>query len=652
MCPYYGAVYMFLCLWVVGSLDASETESGDLSASIGLLRSEPSSKGAARKKFQRSSHVSLEHHDSQGNVSLSVTQSGTAASVAKKLESEHGYLDPTNGILKTYGMERHTVPPEKPLDAKRASKQSETNIVQDVLFYDFHSPYRNERSSRLGKQAMDWMVMLRADCAQQQQKSVCVNIPGEAECLAQAVGGIGFVHMRASPEALQVWLSFISPQARGCVDFVEPDGELTVIPETATHEPPDASANAEHLRRRIFRTEFGKDPNHLPANRGEGVHIYIADTGIRYTHTSFLSEDGSWRAKPTLDVTAVPLKECQSLDGACAWDNHGHGTHAAGIAAGQSFGVAPHAKVHGVKISNDHGISSRSAFVAALDWVITQGAKPAVFSLAVSSPGVSHAIEAAIEAASRQGVTVVVAAGDGNEDACGIAPAYVHGAITVGASDPFEAKASSSNYGNCVDIFVPGTDIESPAQGDDISSLLRSGTSVACSLVAGAAAILLSDKPKADVKSRLLGSAKAKSSNAETLSPRSSVYLGDDFFGLATSEPRDMSGLSVASSNSTNASSNATNTSSTSSNATNASSNATPFNYSHLPPGTEIVPVYVTVVVTTTVSAVSTTITTTTTSVEGDGDGGDGDGGSTTNTTTATIAGDGDGSGGSGGTWW
>ena len=63
-----------------------------------------------------------------------------------------------------------------------------------------------------------------------------------------------------------------------------------------------------------------------------------------------------------------------------------------------------------------------------------------------------------MDAAHDAGVTVVVAAGNDNKDACDYSPASASKAITVGSTTSNDARSSFSNKGTCVDIFAPGSD--------------------------------------------------------------------------------------------------------------------------------------------------------------------------------------------------
>lgn len=90
----------------------------------------------------------------------------------------------------------------------------------------------------------------------------------------------------------------------------------------------------------------------------------------------------------------------------------------------------------------------------------------------------SAALNAAVAALTRAGVTVVVAAGNENQDAANVSPASAPSAITVGAIDANDVKASFSNFGPDVDIFAPGVKVQSVGIASDTASAVLSGTSM------------------------------------------------------------------------------------------------------------------------------------------------------------------------------
>lgn len=103
----------------------------------------------------------------------------------------------------------------------------------------------------------------------------------------------------------------------------------------------------------------------------------------------------------------------------------------------------------------------------------------------------SAAVNSAVASTISAGVTVVVAAGNDGRNAANYSPASAPGAITVGATDSRDVRASWSNYGAVLDIFAPGVNVLSAWIGSSSATNTISGTSMATPHVAGLAAYLI-----------------------------------------------------------------------------------------------------------------------------------------------------------------
>ena len=229
------------------------------------------------------------------------------------------------------------------------------------------------------------------------------------------------------------------------------------------------------------------EPSNLNGNQfafnltGEGVTIYTIDSGIWVQHKEFGS-----RGKLAFS----------SFGSGVNFDCSGHGTEVASIAAGLTVGVAKKANIHVAQVLDCEGQGQNSDLVAALDWIIRNHNKPAVVNMSVGGPP-SKSVDDAVNALISRGVPVVIAAGNSGIDACTQSPSRVDAAIVVGSSNERNERASFSNYGSCLDIFAPGTNIHAasiPKKSAEGYAYV-SGTSLSAPFVAGVVALRLGQFP-------------------------------------------------------------------------------------------------------------------------------------------------------------
>ncbi|KAJ2918818.1 hypothetical protein MD484_g1587, partial [Candolleomyces efflorescens] len=231
------------------------------------------------------------------------------------------------------------------------------------------------------------------------------------------------------------------------VESIEEDG---IMKTTATTTQTNAPWG---LARLSSRTKLAnQDASKLNFNyayddsAGTGVDIYIIDTGVQVEHVDFGGR-ARWAA---------------TFGGYQQKDGNGHGTHVAATAAGTTYGVAKKANIYAIKVLSDEGSGNVADIVAALNYVGEAAAasgRPTIVNMSLGgSP--TQALDDAVARLVRDfGVHVVVAAGNDNADAGNISPARVPSAITVGASNIQDAKASFSNFGGVIDVFAPGQDL-------------------------------------------------------------------------------------------------------------------------------------------------------------------------------------------------
>ena len=210
---------------------------------------------------------------------------------------------------------------------------------------------------------------------------------------------------------------------------------------------------------------------------------FVIDTGIY--PTTFLDIDNELSVNFVADATSRDWQ-----------DQHGHGTHAAGIIAAKQnsvydvVGVVPGAKVVAVRVLNDYGEGDLSLIILGVEYVSTKAKKGDVAFIGVNIRGNSIILNAAVQNAASKGIKFAIQAGDMSMDAEYFTPARASGQniYTVSAYDQSDAFASSSNFGKLIDYGAPGVDILSfflDRSSGQLTVDYKSGTSPAAAHIAG-----------------------------------------------------------------------------------------------------------------------------------------------------------------------
>uniref|UniRef100_A0A1X7VDP5 Peptidase S8/S53 domain-containing protein n=1 Tax=Amphimedon queenslandica TaxID=400682 RepID=A0A1X7VDP5_AMPQE len=240
---------------------------------------------------------------------------------------------------------------------------------------------------------------------------------------------------------------------------------------------------------------------YTPCECGNGVDVYVLDTGIRYDHCEFgrtkYSDyvfDGG-RAKYS-GYDPIDNYNDTNLEGR---DCHGHGTHVASLAVGNVSGLARCATAYSVRVLDCNGRGPYSVIIDGLNYAairIKDSNRPAVIVMSLGG-SFSSSLDQVVTNVINQGIPVVASAGNNRGNACSRSPASNPGAITVGSTLIGDFINYNTNAGPCVDIFAPGAYVTAASHTCSSCSCTKvvSGTSMAAALVSGAVALLLENEP-------------------------------------------------------------------------------------------------------------------------------------------------------------
>lgn len=287
---------------------------------------------------------------------------------------------------------------------------------------------------------------------------------------------------------------------------------LSVESDTVVNIDATTQSNPDWGLDRIDQKALPLNSTYSYLQTGSGATAYIVDTGILSSHQEF-------SGRVLSGYTAIS-------DGNGTTDCNGHGTHVAGTVGGTTYGVAKNVSLVPIRILGCDGSGASSNVIAGLDWILKNGKKPAVVNMSLGG-ATSSSLDSAVENLYNNGYVMVVAAGNSNTDACTSSPARVSKAITVAATDNTDTRASYSNYGSCVDIFAPGSQINSSWIGSNTATKILNGTSMATPHVAGVVAEMLQSTPTASpqtISTNLLNQASSNVVKNPSGSPNRLLY--------------------------------------------------------------------------------------------------------------------------------
>lgn len=258
------------------------------------------------------------------------------------------------------------------------------------------------------------------------------------------------------------------------VAYVVPDAPVHALGEQPN--PPSWGLD------RIDQRQLPLDRLYRFPNTADNVNAYVIDTGVRASHV-----DIRGRVSGGTDI----VDHDNNPD-----DGNGHGTFIAGIIGGTNFGVAKRIHIVPVRVLDNSGAGSMSNVIAGINWVIANVRKPAVINMSLGGSA-NQALDDAVRAAIRAGITFVVPAGSSASDAGNFSPGRVAEALTTAASRMDDCVFPPSNFGPLIDLYAPGANITGIWITSDTATITISGTSFSSPHVVGGAALYLSTHPTA-----------------------------------------------------------------------------------------------------------------------------------------------------------
>ncbi|TPX31799.1 hypothetical protein SmJEL517_g04960 [Synchytrium microbalum] len=240
------------------------------------------------------------------------------------------------------------------------------------------------------------------------------------------------------------------------VSYVERDQIMTINQNHPGYTFKQPNPPSWGLDRIDQRRQEDDQVYEYPQTAGASVTVYVIDTGIQVNSSEFTGSNGTrafWGSNVLNDS-----------DSANNTDDNGHGTFVSAIVGSNTYGVAKNVTLIAVKALNAEGSGTSSGLIRGLEFVL-----------------------GAWNSSRNASIPVVVAAGNSAQDACQYSPAGAVAAVTCGGTDKADRISTFSNFGSCVDIFAPATNVTS--LGLDGRPKTASGTSFASPYTTGSLAL-------------------------------------------------------------------------------------------------------------------------------------------------------------------
>lgn len=288
-------------------------------------------------------------------------------------------------------------------------------------------------------------------------------------------------------------------------DLAQALTDLQARPEVASAEPNYLAQTAFIANDPGFYRQENLHLIQVPAawdltRSSQEVTVAVIDTGVDVSHPDLI--DHLWQNTAEANgMQGVDDDHNGYVDDVWGWnmvagnnnvnDDHGHGTHIAGIIAAVTdngigvAGIAPNARILTVKALDENGYGSYAQIAAAIIYATDQGAR--IINLGFGGGGHSQVLHDAVDYALQRGVILVAATGN-TGTAIPVYPAAYSGVISVGAVDHGLTWALFSSFGSNTTLTAPGIGIYSTYPGGKYSQM--SGTSMSCAEVSGIAALL------------------------------------------------------------------------------------------------------------------------------------------------------------------